>query len=689
MLSKIVKKWYFNKMKPLSRYISLAIITIFTFASVIQLAAPQNAFADSKPVSTTEPATVSADGLPTVQVDGTVWSQTIIGNTVYATGIFANARPAGVEVGGAGSVARANILAYDITTGVLKTNFVHRLEGTKAEGKFITVSPDKTKIFVAGRFSSVDGQPRSNLAVFNASTGALLSGYTGANGEVKALAATNSKLYIGGSFSVAGGASRTNLAAYNTSNGSLITTWTPKTNSAINAMILTPDGTKLVIGGPFNTVNGQTFYGSAALNVTTGAPFAWASSNPNYKLQNYDPTNQSSSILHFSTNGSLIFTSSFSHQAVTSTNWGEGPVAINPTNGNIVFINDCHGDTYGSFVQNNVLYSVGHAHDCSAMGGFPEKSLPYSHSFATAYSLTIAGTNATSTFGYPQKLGTPRTTLLNWFPRLNPPSAGRQAGWTITGNGTFLAIGGEFTKVNGKPQQGLVRFSTATAGAPNKVAPRGYDTGVVKNGPVMNGSVVVTVPAAFDDDNSSLTYKFYRDSGTSPVKTMTVASNFWDRPNVTFTDTNVPAGNHTYKVVVTDAFGNALNGSPAAKTGCHTQYHLSAINSICPNEFLGINQSLYSNNGKYRLTMQADGNAVLFSGTKAVWNTNTAGTGYGKFLMQPDGNTAVFSYDRNIVRWNIGKAFASPLGYVLQDDGNMGVYNTAGQALWASNTNGW
>lgn len=675
-------------MKPLSRYISFAIITIFTFASVIQLASPQNAFADSKPVSTTEPATVSADGLPTVQVDGSVWSQAVIGNTVYATGIFANARPAGVAVGGAGTVARANILAYDITTGVLKTNFVHKLEGTNAEGKFITVSPDKTKIFVGGKFSSVDGQPRNNLAVFNASTGALLGGYSGANGPVKTLAATNSKLYIGGSFSTAGGASRTNLAVYNTSDGSLVTAWTPKTNSAVNAMILTPDGTKLVIGGPFNAVNGQTFYGSAALNITTGAPVAWASSDPNYKLQNYDTTNQSSSILHFSTNGSLIFTSSFSHQAVTSTNWGEGPVAINPANGNIVFINDCHGDTYGSFVQNNVLYSVGHAHDCSAMGGFPEKSTQYSHNFATAYSLAVAGTNGGATFGYPQKMGTPRTTLLNWFPRLTPPSSGRQAGWTITGNGTFLAIGGEFTQVNGKPQQGLVRFSTATGGATNKVGPKGYSGGVVKNGPVVNGSVVVTVPAAFDDDNSSLTYNFYRDSGTTPVKTITYSSTFWNRPNVTFTDTNVPAGAHTYRVVVTDAFGNSHNGAPAVNTACHVKYHLSAINSICPTEFLGINQSLYSNNGKYRLTMQADGNLSLFSNGRGVWSTNTAGTSFGKLLMQTDGNVAIFSYDRNIVRWNIGKAFASPLGFVLQDDGNMGVYNTAGQALWASNTNG-
>src|SRR4051812_50004100 len=30
------------------------------------------------------PATVTADALPTAQVDGVVWSQVIVGNTVYA-----------------------------------------------------------------------------------------------------------------------------------------------------------------------------------------------------------------------------------------------------------------------------------------------------------------------------------------------------------------------------------------------------------------------------------------------------------------------------------------------------------------------------------------------------------------------------------------------------------------------------
>ncbi len=60
------------------------------------------------------PATVSADSLPTVQVTGIVWAQALVGNTLYATGNFTKARPAGA-VAGVNEVTRTHLLAYDIT----------------------------------------------------------------------------------------------------------------------------------------------------------------------------------------------------------------------------------------------------------------------------------------------------------------------------------------------------------------------------------------------------------------------------------------------------------------------------------------------------------------------------------------------------------------------------------------------
>src|SRR6476659_881830 len=66
---------------------------------LVALSSP-GASADTAPAPGT-PATVSADGLPTWQVNGVVWDSVVVGNTAYVTGEFTRARPPGVPVGGA------------------------------------------------------------------------------------------------------------------------------------------------------------------------------------------------------------------------------------------------------------------------------------------------------------------------------------------------------------------------------------------------------------------------------------------------------------------------------------------------------------------------------------------------------------------------------------------------------------
>src|SRR5687768_6610035 len=77
---------------------ALAALTMGVAAAVTSLVGPPVARADTAPPTGT-PATVSADVLPTVQINGVVWAQVIVGNTVYATGEFTRARPAGAAAG--------------------------------------------------------------------------------------------------------------------------------------------------------------------------------------------------------------------------------------------------------------------------------------------------------------------------------------------------------------------------------------------------------------------------------------------------------------------------------------------------------------------------------------------------------------------------------------------------------------
>ena len=96
------------------------VLAVLLVGSWLVIAQPGTALADTAPPDSS-PTTVSADALPTVQIDGVVWSQAIVGNTVYAGGSFANARPAGAAPG-TNTTTRNNLLAYTLSTGVMSTS---------------------------------------------------------------------------------------------------------------------------------------------------------------------------------------------------------------------------------------------------------------------------------------------------------------------------------------------------------------------------------------------------------------------------------------------------------------------------------------------------------------------------------------------------------------------------------------
>ncbi|WP_433862009.1 hypothetical protein [Streptomyces sp. L7] len=117
------------------------------------LAIAQPAAADTQPPDPTNPAsppTVAADVLPTTQMDGVAWAQTVVGNTVYVAGKFNNARPAG-SAAGTNNTPRSNLLAYDITTGNLISSFNVPLN---AQALAITASPDGSRVYVGGDFTT-------------------------------------------------------------------------------------------------------------------------------------------------------------------------------------------------------------------------------------------------------------------------------------------------------------------------------------------------------------------------------------------------------------------------------------------------------------------------------------------------------------------------------------------------------
>jgi hypothetical protein len=62
-------------------------------------------------------------------------------------------------------------------------------------------------------------------------------------------------------------------------------------------------------------------------------------------------------------------------------------------------------------------------------------------------------------------------------------------------------------------------------------------------------------------------------------------------------------------------------------------------------EKLEVGQSLTSENGAYKLTLQDDGDLVLYSGVDAVWSTETNGQKVLRAEVQTDGNFVLYTAD--------------------------------------------
>ncbi len=82
----------------------------------------------------------------------------------------------------------------------------------------------------------------------------------------------------------------------------------------------------------------------------------------------------------------------------------------------------------------------------------------------------------------------------------------------------YLWVGGEFTKVNDKPQQGLTRFGDTDTGAPKVPA--------LKLDSAQPGKVTLAWRATWDRDDAVLTYRIYRDGKL--VARKTERSTYWD-----------------------------------------------------------------------------------------------------------------------------------------------------------------
>ncbi|MGM7679304.1 PKD domain-containing protein [Microbacterium sp. A94] len=118
---------------------------------------------------------------------------------------------------------------------------------------------------------------RSNVLAYDINSGNLLPFAPIVNGVVKAVAASpdGSRIYIGGSFNSVNGQARWNFAALDAVTGQLVSGFSPSIGGT-GVYALAASGSSVYLGGLFTQANGTARKNLAGFNAASGALLSWA-----------------------------------------------------------------------------------------------------------------------------------------------------------------------------------------------------------------------------------------------------------------------------------------------------------------------------------------------------------------------------------------------------------------------------
>jgi uncharacterized delta-60 repeat protein len=155
--------------------------------------------------------------------------------------------------------------------GTVDTNFNPVIQNNFTNVVLTIAVQADGKILFGGSFDNVEGQPRSNIARLNTDGTLDTSFNPGVQGSTvptvnSLVVQADGKIVVGGSFSVVAGQTRTNLARLNM-DGTLDTGFDPGANSQVFGLALDADG-KILVGGNFTSLACQKHTFIGRLNPT-------------------------------------------------------------------------------------------------------------------------------------------------------------------------------------------------------------------------------------------------------------------------------------------------------------------------------------------------------------------------------------------------------------------------------------
>ncbi|GHD45404.1 hypothetical protein GCM10008097_14640 [Mycetocola manganoxydans] len=368
---------------------------------------------------------------------------------------------------------------------------------------------------MGGNFSNIGGVTVLRVAALDVQTCTVRPfRASSVSSFVNGLTVFGNTLYIAGEFQSVAGQQRLRFAALNATTGALLP-WVANADRIGRAVAVSPDGSRVAIGGDFFAVNGQASHSIAVVNGSSGA-----------NVRNYPV-----GFIHQNSVTKGLHSSGNTFYGANEGSGGgvfDGRFAIDWTTLEQKWRDNCLGATQAVLEYQGTLYSANHAHDCSSNGAFQDGRRSFFIAQRTD-NAAILGWNPLGNDGTGEGIG---------------PRALTVATGTSTGR-PYLWAGGEFTLINGTGQQGLTRFSATDTGNP--------PIPVVTAQATSSNSIQVRFRTVVDPDDSVLTYRVYRNGSSTPIWTGQADSVWWKRPQVTFVDTAVSVGSsYSYRVTASD-----------------------------------------------------------------------------------------------------------------------------------------
>ena len=385
---------------------------------------------------------------------GKVWNIIEAGPHVYFGGEFTGVVPPSVKVGSdEGLLAKPYLVRLDIASGEVDGSWSPDPDGFV---RGLAVSPDGRRLYVGGSFNRIDGQRARNLVAFDLDTGRLDTAFAAPhlNTGVRSLALSPDGriLYAGGGFAAvrvppgrpnAGERSRPLVAAFDAHTGALLDwkgpekkpgKYGPKGQSTrsdgdgdVYWLTATRNGERLYAGGTFMNFGGED--GLVSIDAGTGKATDWQPSDEGCSTGKSTCRPFYGIALHPDDDDSFYATGDGFGGVAISFTYGKSP------RGNWQVATD--GGGHAVVATRDVVYIGGHW-DCA---GTPKCDI---------------GNDADESFRRHLAALDPATgaVLAGWKPEANT----RTGPYMAYLGADHLYVGGEFSRINERPQPGIVRF---------------------------------------------------------------------------------------------------------------------------------------------------------------------------------------------------------------------------------------